>query len=91
MRPHAGETATLEAKVTADPADHQARFDLAMALFGAGQKEAALDHLLEIVRRKRDWNEGAARKQLVKMFEAWGSEDPLTVSGRQRLSAVLFA
>ena len=62
-----------------------------MALFGAGQKEAALDHLLEIVRRKRDWNEGAARKQLVKMFEAWGPEDPLTVDGRQRLSAVLFA
>ncbi len=87
----AGETAALEAKVAADPADHQARFDLAVALLSNNQREASVDHLLEIMRRKRDWNDSAARKQLVKMFEAWGAQDPLTIEGRQRLSAILFS
>ncbi len=86
-----GELATLEARVAADATDHQARFDLAVALVAAGKREAGVEHLLEIVRRKRDWNDGAARKQLVKMFEAWGPEDPLTAESRQRLSAILFA
>jgi putative thioredoxin len=86
-----GEAAALEARVAADPADLQARYDLALAHFAANRREASVDQLLEIVRRKRDWNDSAARKQLVKMFEAWGPQDPLTIEGRQRLSAILFA
>ena len=81
----------LSAKVEANPADLQARYDLAMARFGAGDREGAVDDLLAIVKRNPGWDEGAARKQLLKMFEAWGAEDPLTQSGRQRLSTVLFS
>lgn len=81
----------LEAKVAANPADHQSRLDLAVALAARGNKEAALDHLLEIVRRDRNWNEQAARKQLVQLFDAWGSTDPMTAEGRRRLSSLLFA
>lgn len=81
----------LSAAVESNPADLQARFDLAVALNGAGRRAEALDHLLDIVRRKRDWNEEAARKQLVKFFEAWGPKDELTVLGRKRLSSILFA
>ena len=55
------------------------------------KREEALDHLLHIVRRKRDWNEEAARKQLVKFFEAWGPKDELTIQGRRRLSSILFS
>ena len=62
-----------------------------MAQLGNNAREAAMDQLLEIMRRKRDWNDNAARQQLVKMFEAWGGEDPLTVEGRQRLSTILFS
>ncbi len=87
----AGEAAALEAKVAADPANLEARFDLALAHLGAGKREAAVDELMEILRRKRDWNDSAARKQLVKMFEAWGPQDPLTIESRQRLSALLFS
>ncbi|MEQ8965934.1 MAG: thioredoxin [Azospirillaceae bacterium] len=87
----AGQVAELEAKVAADPDDHQARYDLAMALYGASQREAAVDQLLEIVRRDRDWNEQAARKQLLKFFEAFGPTDPITVSGRRKLSSMLFS
>ena len=83
--------AELAAKVEANPADHQARFDLAMALFAGGDRPGAVDALLDIVRRNAGWNEGAARKQLIKMFEAWGPDDPLTVEGRERLSTVLFS
>jgi putative thioredoxin len=86
-----GEAAALEARVAAEPADLQARYDLALAHFAANRREASVDQLIEIVRRKRDWNDSAARKQLVKMFEAWGPQDPLTIEGRQRLSAILFA
>jgi putative thioredoxin len=86
-----GEAAALEARVAAEPTDLQARYDLALAHFAANRREAAVDQLIEIVRRKRDWNDSAARKQLVKMFEAWGPQDPLTIEGRQRLSAILFA
>ena len=81
----------LAAAVNADPADFQARLDLAVALNGAGKRAEALDHLLDIVRRRRDWNDEAARKQLVKFFEAWGPKDELTVLGRKRLSSILFA
>lgn len=81
----------LQAKVEKNPADYQARFDLAMAHYAAGQREEAVEHLLEIVRRARGWNEDAARKQLVKFFEAFGGNDPLTISARKRLSSILFA
>ena len=71
--------------------DHQARFDLAVALNAAGRREEAVDHLLEIVRRDRNWNEDGARKQLVQFFEAWGPTDEATVAGRRRLSSILFS
>ena len=87
----AGQLGELQAKVAADANDHQARFDLAGALLAKGDKEAAADQLLEIVLRKRDWNEEAARKQLVKYFEAWGPSDPATLSARRRLSSLLFS
>lgn len=86
-----GDVADLMGKVAHNPADHQARFDLAMALQAKGQREAAADELLEIVRRDRAWNEEAARKQLLTFFEAWGPTDPLTQEIRRRLSAVLFS
>jgi putative thioredoxin len=84
-------TAALEARVAANPADHQARFDLAVALAAAGRRMDAVDHLLEIVRKNRGWNEDGARKQLLTFFEAFGPKDDATVSGRRRLSALLFA
>lgn len=85
------ETAALEARVQANPSDHQARFDLAIALAGGGYKGEALDHLLTIVRRDRKWNEEAARKQLLELFEVWGPKDEFTVDGRKRLSSILFS
>ena len=88
---NAAEIEGLEAKVAADPKDMQSRLDLAMARFGAGDKEKAIEDLLEMVRRDRKWNEEAARKQLVKFFEAFGPTDPLTLQGRRKLSAILFA
>lgn len=81
----------LEARLAAEPGDHQARFDLAVALAARGDKPNAVEHLLEIVRRERAWNEEAARKQLVKLFEAWGPKDPATQDGRRRLSSLLFS
>ncbi len=87
----AGEIPQLMEKVAADHNDHQARFDLAMALHGAGKRQAAAEELLEIMRRNRSWNEDAARKQLVTFFEAWGPTDPLTVETRRQLSSLLFA
>lgn len=87
----AGAVAELAAKVEANPDDLQAQFDLAMARFGAGDREGAMDGLLGVVRRNPGWNDGAARKQLIKMFEAWGPDDPLTAEGRERLSTVLFS
>ena len=85
------EVQQLEAKVAADPKDMQARLDLAMARFGAGDRAGAVDELLAMVKADRAWNEQAARKQLVKFFEAFGPTDPLTASGRRRLSAILFS
>jgi putative thioredoxin len=87
----ASDTSELEQKVADNPDDLQARFDLAMALQAGGKREAAMEQLLEIVRRDRSWNDGAARQQLVEFFEAWGPHDPLTVKGRQRLSTLLFS
>jgi len=87
----AGAPDELEARVAADANDHQARFDLAVALYGAGQRERAIDALLEIVRRDREWNDQAARKQLLKFFDAMGATDPLTLSGRRGLSSILFS
>lgn len=87
----AGSAAELRRRVATDPADHQARFDLALAYYASGEREAAVDELLEIVRRDRGWNDDAARKQLVKFFDAFGATDPLTVSARRRLSSLLFS
>jgi putative thioredoxin len=86
-----GEIANLTRAIEANADDHQARLDLAVALNAAGKKQEALDHLLHIVRRKRDWNEEAARKQLVKFFEAWGPKDEFTLLGRRKLSSILFS
>jgi putative thioredoxin len=81
----------LAAAIEKDPADFQARLDLALALNAKGDKDGALGQLLEIIRRDRNWNDDAARKQLVEFFNAWGPTHPLSVSGRQRLSSILFA
>jgi putative thioredoxin len=81
----------LQQKVAADPLDHQARFDLAAALNVMGDRTAAADHLLSIVKRDRKWNEDGARKQLVTFFEAWGPTDPATLEGRKKLSSILFS
>ena len=86
-----GSVGDLEKKVAADPRDHQARFDLAVALSGKGRRQEAVDNLLEIVKRDRKWNDDGARKQLVQFFEAWGPTDEATVSGRKRLSSILFS
>jgi putative thioredoxin len=86
-----GPIAELEQKVAQNPIDHQARFDLAVALNAKGQRKEALDHLIEIVRRDRKWNEDGARKQLVQLFDAWGPTDEATLDGRKRLSSILFA
>jgi putative thioredoxin len=86
-----GPLVELEQKVVANPLDHQARFDLAVALNGKGRRQEAVDHLIEIVRRDRKWNDDGARKQLVQFFEAWGPTDEATVAGRKRLSSILFA
>ncbi len=81
----------LRARLAADPDDHEARLELATALFGSGEREAAIDELLTAYKRDREWNEQAARKQLVKLFEIMGSTDPLTLSARRRLSALMFS
>jgi putative thioredoxin len=86
-----GSPADLQRRIEADPNDHQSRFDLAVVLNGQGDRAGATDQLLEIVRRNRAWNDEAARKQLVQFFEAWGVKDPAAISGRQRLSSLLFA
>lgn len=86
-----GDLAPLEEKLAADPADHQARFDLAVALAAKGEKQQAADHLLEIIRRERSWNDDAARKQLLSFFEMFGATDPVTIEARRNLSSILFA
>jgi putative thioredoxin len=86
-----GPVTELEQKVAANPLDHQARFDLALALNGKGQRHDALEHLITIVGRDRKWNDDGARKQLVQFFDAWGPMDEATIEGRKRLSSILFA
>jgi putative thioredoxin len=86
-----GPVSELEQKVAANPTDHQARFDLALALNAKGNRAAALDQLMEIVKRDRKWNDDGARKQIVQFFDAWGPTDEATIAGRKRLSSILFA
>jgi putative thioredoxin len=82
---------SLQARASADPTDLQARYDLATALNAIGERDQAADALLEIIRRNRAWNDDAARLQLLKLFEAWGFEDPATMVARRKLSSVLFS
>jgi putative thioredoxin len=77
--------------VEANPADLQARFDLALALDGKNAREEALEQLLEIIKRDRKWNEDAARTQLLTLFDAMGPTDPRTIAARRRLSSILFS
>jgi len=86
-----GPLSELEQKVAANPLDHQARFDLALALNGNNRRMEALEHLIAIVKRDRKWNDDGARKQLVQFFDAWGPTDEATIEGRKRLSSILFA
>jgi putative thioredoxin len=86
-----GDVETLRAKLAAEPKEPQTRFDLALALNAKGDRNGALDELLTLVAKNRSWNDDAARKQLLQLFDAWGPADPATVSGRQKLSSLLFA
>jgi putative thioredoxin len=86
-----GDVQELRGKLEGNENDHQARFDLATALYGAGQNEAVIEELLELFRRDAKWNNEAAREQLVKVFEALGATDPLVVEGRRKLSSMLFS
>jgi putative thioredoxin len=85
------EIGTLKAQIEKNPEDFQARLDLAVLLNGAGEREEATDQLIYIIRKMRSWNDEAARKQLVKFFEAWGPKDEFTLAGRRKLSSVLFS
>lgn len=87
----AGPLGELEAAVAADPANHQARFDLATALHAAGRTEEAVTHLLDLFKRDRDWNEGAAKSQLFQIFDALKPTDPIALNGRRKLSSLIFA
>ncbi|WP_406721421.1 MULTISPECIES: tetratricopeptide repeat protein [Thioclava] len=87
---NAGPQAELQAKVDADPTDAQARFDLAQALFAAGDAEGAINQLLELFRRDREWNDGAAKAQLQTIFEALKPTDPLVAKGRRKLASMIF-
>jgi putative thioredoxin len=86
-----GDAAGLEARIAANPADHQARFDLALLLNQKGDRDGAVDRLLEILRKDRNWEEEKARKQLLQFFEAWGPMDDATRAGRRKLSSMLFS
>jgi putative thioredoxin len=87
---NAGPLAELSAAVEADPADLQARFDLALALHASGDAQGAVDHLLEIFRRDREWNEAAAKTQLFIIFDAMKPQDPIALNGRRKLSSMIF-
>jgi putative thioredoxin len=89
--PSTGDIEVLRAKLAADPKDIAARFDLALALNAKGDRNGATEELLTLVAKSRAWNDDAARKQLVQLFEAWGASDPASITGRQRLSLLLFA
>jgi putative thioredoxin len=87
----AGDADQLRSKLEANPNDTQSRFDLALALNAKGDRQGALEELLTVIRKDRAFNDDAARKQLLQLFDAWGASDPATISGRQRLSSLLFA
>lgn len=87
----AGPVTELAAAVEADENDHQARFDLAQALYAGGDAEGAVDHLLDLFRRDREWNEGAAKTQLFTIFDAMKANDPIALNGRRKLSSMIFA
>jgi putative thioredoxin len=86
-----GDIETLRDKLATDPTDAQVRFDLALALNAKGDRSGALHELLTLVAKNRTWNDDAARKQLLQLFDAWGPGDEATIQGRQRLSSLLFA
>lgn len=86
-----GDVSALRARLEENGNDHEARLELSKALLASGQREAAVDELLESIGRDRNWNEEAARKQLLTLFEAFGHADELTVSARRRLSSILFS
>jgi putative thioredoxin len=90
VAPANAETSAFEQRIAADPDDHEARYELAGALMANGRRDEAADHLLEIVKRDREWNEGAARKRLLQFLEVVGLEDPWAGQQRRRLSAILF-
>jgi putative thioredoxin len=85
------ETGEFEQRLTADPNDHEARLELAKALAATGRMDEAADHLLGIIERDREWNDEAARKQLLQVFEAAGPMSEVAKQGRRRLSAILFS
>jgi len=87
----AGPVDALRAKLEADPADHQARFDLATALHASGEVEEAVNELLDLFRRDREWNDGAAKAQLFEIFNALKATDPIALNGRRKLSSMIFA
>jgi putative thioredoxin len=89
--PSTGDIEGLRAKLAANPQDAQSRFDLALALNAKGDRNGALEELLALVAKNRSWDDDAARKQLLQLFDAWGVSDPATITGRQRLSSLLFA
>ena len=89
--PSVGDVEALRAKLEAAPQDAQTRFDLALALNAKGDRSGAAEELLYLIAKNRGWNDDAARKQLVQLFDAWGASDPATISGRQKLSSLLFA
>jgi putative thioredoxin len=86
-----GNAAEFEARIAADPGDHQARYDLGLVRYSAGDHEGAADALLDIIAANRDWNEGAAKAKLLELFEAFGADDDVTLAGRRRLSSILFS
>lgn len=86
-----GHLEELEARVAADADDHEARYELATAFNAVDRREDAANALLDIMKRQRNWNEGAARLQLLKFFESWGLEDPVSIASRRKLSALLFS
>jgi putative thioredoxin len=91
MSAEAGETAELKNKLEANPEDHQIRFDLALAELAENDTAAAIDTLLELFRLDREWNDGAAKEQLFKIFDLLGAQDPITQTGRRKLSSMIFA
>lgn len=86
-----GDGSEFARRIASNPLDHQARIDLAMVENGNGNRQAAVDQLIEVMRRERGWNDDAARKQLLLFFDVWGPKDEATISGRRKLSSLLFS